>query len=172
MAAAYQGCGETSKAAIQNQAALDLSSVRDTLRYYVLHGLPYADVLRFERHLLAFKFQNQRAIFRPEWQPLCFGDGDISGIRPSSMSATIVVGFKPGRFNRIPFLRARHSSVNRMELLSTGTTLAAGREFLVMMVSLPVPASRMISQNCCFASAMLVLIWKWSYTMPIISSKE
>src|ERR1035437_9171319 len=128
--------------------------------------------LRFERYLLAFKLQNQRAIFRPEWQPLCFGDGDISGIRPSSMSATIVVGFKPGRFNRIPFLRARHSSVNRMELLSTGTTLAAGREFLVMMVSLPVPASRMISQNCCFASAMLVLIWKWSYTMPIISSKE
>ena len=100
--------------------------------------------LRFERYLLAFKLQNQRAIFRPEWQPLCFGDGDISGIRPSSMRAAIVVCFKPGRFNRIPFLRARHSSVNRRELLSTGTTLAAGREFLVMMVSLPVPASRMI----------------------------
>ena len=88
--------------------------------------------LRFERYLLAFKLQNQRAIFRPEWQPLCFGDGDISGIRPASMSAAIVVCFKPGRFNRIPFLRARHSSVNRIELLSTGTTLAAGREFLVI----------------------------------------
>ena len=128
--------------------------------------------LRFERYLLAFKLQDQRAIFRPEWQPLCFGDGDISGIRPSSMSAAIVVGFKPKRFNRIPFLRARHSSVNRRELLSTGPTLAAGREFFVMMVSLPVPASRMISQNCCFASAMLPLIWKWSSTMAIISSKK
>jgi hypothetical protein len=30
----------------------------------------------------------------------------------------------------------------------------------------------MISQNCCFASAMLALIWKWSSTMAIISSKK